>query len=174
MLINLGQRPAADDLLGLLLDCHTRIRTFSALAVDLGRREGLPAHQVEQACDRCARYFSEALPLHVADEEVSLLPRLSAGRAEVQAALASMHGQHQEHEAPLRALLAALSALRASPGDAALRARLLEVATPLAAAFEEHLQLEEKHLFPALDALLSPQVQAEVVAEVRARRSPRT
>ena len=75
MLINIGAKAGAEDLVSLLLECHHRIRGFSALGVELGTRADLPAADVVQGCERVERYFGEALPLHVADEEESLLPR---------------------------------------------------------------------------------------------------
>lgn len=154
----------------MLLECHERIRTFSRMAEEVGRRPELPAAEVAEACARCERYFVEALPLHVADEEESIVPRLTGKRPEVDGALATMHRQHGEHEADIAALVAALRAVKASPEEAGLREQLRVVAERLSRAFEEHLAAEEQVLFPAIRAVLAPEVQAEIVAEQRARR----
>lgn len=169
MLVNLGGPPKAETLVGLLLECHERIRRFSRLAVELSRRADLPAGEVGDACARCERYFSEALPLHVADEEDSLLPRLR-GHA-VDAALATMHAQHEAHHPVLVELLTALRQLREAPSSAPCRARLGAVAQRAVTDFEQHLTLEEQVLFPVV-AALPAEAQAQVVAELRARRRP--
>ena len=47
----------------------------------------------------CLRYFRQALPLHAADESVSLMPRLLVVAPQVAAPLERMHGEHSEIEA---------------------------------------------------------------------------
>jgi hypothetical protein len=56
-----------------------------------------------------------------------------------------------------------------SPGDEALRAALGQATGALRAAFEEHLEAEERAIFPAVRALPAP-VQAQILVELRARR----
>jgi len=172
VLISLGTGPRPEgDVVDLFLDCHERIRRFVELARVLGRRGDLPAAEVEDGCARVARYFRQALPLHVADEEHSVLPRLGGHSARIDDALSRMHRQHEDHEAPLAALLAACDALGRASADRAARARLLAAAERLAAELEPHLQLEETVLFPAVRELLAPAVQTEIRSELRARRA---
>jgi len=173
MLVSLGPRAGAEDLVGLLLECHHRIRTFVGLAVQVATRDGLPAAEVVDACGRFERYFVEALPLHVEDEERSLLPRLAGLDGEVDSALATMRAQHAGHALLLKELLDAGRELRRSPGDAAARGRLGAAASRLSADFEQHLALEERVLFPAARGRLAADVQAQIVAELRERRRPR-
>ena len=170
MFTTIGTRSKPEDLVSLLLECHKRIRMFSRLAEALGRRDDLPAEEVIDAAQRCERYFSEALPLHIEDEEQSLLPRLQEQPEEVQAALATMHAQHVDHAVQLSALLQALRALRAEPKAPHLRERLLAVAAPLVEDFEQHLLLEESVIFPAVRVALSPATQIIAMEELRARR----
>ncbi len=170
-LFSIGRRPQAEGLVDLLLECHQRIRAFTALAAQVGRRGDLPDAEVIDACLRCERYFTEALPLHVRDEEESLLPRLRGRSPAVDEALAAMHRQHDEHLPLLAPLLAALREARGAPADTAPRARLAAAAAAAEAAFDEHLAIEERTLFPAARALPADQ-QAAVVAELRARRRP--
>jgi iron-sulfur cluster repair protein YtfE (RIC family) len=172
MLTSLGTRPPPEDLVGLLLECHQRIRTFARLAEDVGRRRELPDAEVVDACARVERYFTQALPLHVEDEERSLLPRLRGQQAAVDAALDAMHAQHDEHAPFLRALLAASAEVRRAPRDTATRDGLLAAASALAAEFERHLVNEEQVLFPAVRELLGADAQAQAIAELRARRQP--
>src|SRR5687768_5521196 len=92
MLIQLSTRPrtSAQDLVELLGECHERIRGFVALARRAATLRHVPADQIARACADVERYFSEALPLHVADEEESIAPRLRGLSPEVDDALAVM------------------------------------------------------------------------------------
>lgn len=170
MFVQIGRRQPPEDLVTLFLECHGRIRFFSSIAAELGRRDDVPPAEVLDACDRCSRYFTEALPLHVADEELSLLPRLRGQREDVDAALDLMHSQHAGHGPLLDELLAALKARRTSPGEAGPREQLATVAKALQQEFSHHLELEERVLFPAVPALLGPDQQRAVLGELRARR----
>lgn len=195
MLHTLGPRAAPEDFVGLLLECHRRIRHFVELAQEVGRRTELPEAEVVEACARCERYFTEALPLHVEDEEKSVLPRLKGARLEAEAeqgteeapddvaerepaglelsdALDAMHAQHLEHEPLLRALLESLRSVRGEPRDQARRARLSAAAAQLGLEFEKHLALEEEVLFPAIRSRLSDEAQQQALLELRARRRP--
>lgn len=162
-IVRIGERGHGDgDVVDSLLACHHRIRSFLALAARVGQG-GDPADQIAQACGQIARYFREALPLHVADEEESILPRLHGRDAGVDGALAAMQEQHSEHAAQLAELAAAL----AEPGS---RARIAAAAAALEAAFAPHLDLEEAVVFPAIRQLLSARELADIAAEIRARR----
>jgi iron-sulfur cluster repair protein YtfE (RIC family) len=175
MFISIGQKPKVPvgDVVGLLLECHGRIRSFTALALQLGARDNVPAAELMDGCLRCERYFTEALPLHVRDEEESLLPRLRGLGAELDAALTAMHGEHHAHEGLIDGLLAASRALREAPKDAQRREELARAASRLGAEMDAHLAREEALIFPAVRALLPPQAQSEVLNELRARRNER-
>jgi hemerythrin-like domain-containing protein len=159
-----------ESLVELLLACHDRIRSFIGLARTLARDESSEPAQVVESCRRCERYFAEALPLHVADEEASILPRLAGKSPEVDAALATMASEHAEHARALEALLAALRELGKTPSSRAARSRLGAAADPLGLAFDAHLALEERVLFPAISTLLEPTTRDEIVRELRLRR----
>jgi iron-sulfur cluster repair protein YtfE (RIC family) len=174
MLISKGPRAPSEDLVSLLLECHERIRRFVRLAVEVGSRLDAPAPEIIEACQSTARYFEQALPLHVRDEEESVLPRLRGHSAEVDAALETMHAQHVSHGPDLETLLSALRAVEHAPDDVTLRAPLLTMATKLAVDFEEHLTLEEHVLFSALPQALSGEEQRAVIAELRARRAAKS
>lgn len=171
MLLSLGRRSVSSDLVDLLLECHSRIRSFVDIASQVGAREELLAEEVHNACERCERYFTLALPLHVLDEEESLLPRLRGVDPAVDAALVAMHQQHEEHGPLLAAFLEALRAVRADPADRAKRRCLFEATAALERAFEEHLTNEERVIFPAVRKHLRPEIQAQILSELRARRA---
>ncbi len=170
MYVTIGRRPRPEGLVGLLLECHERIRSFATIAEAVGRQEG-PPEELREASARCRRYFAEALPLHVADEEESILPRLRGKDPTLDAALGTMHGQHEEHAPVLAQLLEELDRVHGDPGDDAARARLAEVAARLGKDFEVHLAHEESVIFPKLTSLLSPVEQNAIIAELRERRA---
>ena len=172
MLINLSLRrtTGAQDLVDLLGRCHLRIRHFVALACEIAHRREASPDQVTQACADAARYFSEALPLHIADEEESIAPRLRGLRPEVDDALDAMSAQHGHHAPQLELLLCALAEVRRAPFDENARAELAAVAGPLKAEFEEHLALEERLIFPVIRQTLPQETQALIIDELRRRR----
>jgi hypothetical protein len=106
MLINIGDRSrAAPTLLTRFTDCHARVRKFCALARRLG--EGASGEEARDAAAQLDRYFRIALPLHVADEEQSLAPRLvRLGDAALGDAIESMTRDHLCLDENLAELLA--------------------------------------------------------------------
>jgi iron-sulfur cluster repair protein YtfE (RIC family) len=177
MLVPLRFQPAPEvnreDAFQLLLECHERIRTFSALAVKLARLPDVPPEERAEVATRVLRYFTLALPKHVEDEDLSLAPRLREAGLSTEAlrALDEMTRQHQEIEALLATLTPAWGRLRADPWRHGELAPQLAASEPLAALLEEHLRLEERALFPEARALLSARSMEALVAELRARRS---
>ena len=169
MLINLSPRRSADpqDLVDLLRACHARIRHFSALAYEAATRHDAPADQVKEACARVERYFREALPLHVADEEESIAPRLRGLSPEVDRALDTMEHQHEQHGPRLAVFLRMVAAVGRDPHALRFKDTLATIARDLERDFAEHLALEEAVIFPAIRELLSEKIQARIVDELR-------
>ncbi len=161
-IVRIGEQRGEGDVVDSLLDCHRRIRAFLAMAARVGQG-GDPADQVAEACAQIGRYFREAMPRHVADEEESILPRLRGRAADIDAALAGMHEQHAAHEEHVAELAAAVAAPEARPRIATAAAALEEALAP-------HLDLEEAIVFPAIRRLLTAQDLADIAAEMRARR----
>lgn len=160
------------DLLGLLLACHQRIRTFIALAQAIGEHRTVSDAEVRDACQRCERYFVEALPLHVLDEELSLLPRLQAMVPTLESVLQRMHAEHLDHGPQLRVLCDLLRSVANAPAVTQQRQQLAVVAAKLHVDFAAHLQAEETDIFPWIAKALSSEEQAAVIRELRARRQP--
>lgn len=172
MLVNIGRRSHPEGLVDLLLACHGRIRSFGALALAVGRRTDASPEECREASGRCRRYFSEALPLHVADEEQSLLPRLRGVDPTLDEALRTMASEHDDHAAQVAELLDALRGVEATPRGDAAHTRLVRIASHLVDAFERHLEAEERLIVPRIPILLAPEEQDAVLAELRARRRP--
>lgn len=156
-----------------LLDCHGRIRHFTALAVTLPDAAAVPPEEIASAAAGVVRYFAEALPLHSTDEDVSIAPRLLALDLSqpLRAALAAMTAQHGGLELTLGSALPRWAAVAADPGCLATHAAPLRgLATRLVTQWNEHLGLEEETIFPAIRALLPASEQEAIRREMRARR----
>jgi hemerythrin-like domain-containing protein len=173
VLTQIGERAARENAVGMLLECHERIRAFLELARRLGEADAASREEVAEAALRVHRYFTEALPLHARDEEESILPRLRGLDPGVDAELATMVAEHQDHDRPLGALVEACAELARAPERLPeLRRRVADAAAELAAHFDAHLAREETVIFPALRRLLAPSVDGAIVGEIRARRRP--
>ena len=112
-------RPAKqppEDALDLLTGCHQRIRYFTAAAIKLAHAQGASPEDIRQAAAGVHRYYSVSLPLHEADEELTLRPRLDAvGSERVRHALAAMHDQHQAIDELIERLLPLLMLVERNP-----------------------------------------------------------
>ncbi len=159
-----------ESLLSLLLACHARIRRFTRLALTIGVRPDMAAFEVQGNAAQCLRYFTQALPLHVRDEEESLWPRLAGHDPALDATMAQMRAQHFAHVVLVEALTRALRAVCLHPNQPAAHRQLSAAASTLEADFEDHLSLEEQRLFPFLSRVLSADERETIVGELRARR----
>lgn len=173
MLTRLGQARGGESLVELLLACHARIRRFSALAVTLAEpatADRAPA-EIADGADAVRRYFEVALPLHAADEEVALAPRLVAHAPGLAPALARMRAEHALHQPLLATVIELCGALAQAPGEQpALAPRLAPAAAALRAALLAHVDEEERTIIPVV-ATMPAADQAAIVAELRARRA---
>ena len=163
MLIKIGSSKEASDVTDLLLECHERIRYFVGLARRLATEADAAQQENADALSRVKHYFSEALPLHVADEEQTVLPRLYGKQPELDKALDAMELEHQKHERYVNDLVQACTA--------ADRESLDRIATKLETEFLTHLQDEETLIVPAIKSLVTAEERQVMLAEVRARRS---
>lgn len=164
---------ATSDALALLLGCHARIRHFTQLAVKLAQ-PATPLHLIPEAAAGVHRYYAHALPLHEADENDSVYPRLDsalrAAKAEHPELMAANHAMVQQHRV-LNRLIAQLLPqwleAQVHPESAAASAPM---AAALQRAWDEHLGLEESVIFPALDRFLGPEDRASIRLEMVERR----
>ena len=176
MLIRPGRLPRAatdDTLVDLLLGCHARIRRFTAMAIALTEPAAAarPLAEIAEAADAVRRYLAVALPLHIADEDEAIAPRLLAHQPDLAPALARMHAEHEAHAPLLAGVIDLCADLARSPADlATLAPRLAPLAADLAAALIAHVDEEERVVIPAV-ATLPAADQAAIVSELRARRA---
>lgn len=166
--------PAAATALEMLLGCRARIRHFMQLSRTLAAAEGAAGEEVAGAAAAIFRFFSVALPLHEADEDQTLFPRIHAALPHgglVREAALTMVEQHKAIDELSAEMLSLCSALNASPNRLpALTRRLEHVACALDRIFSAHLMLEETVIFPAIQELLSPAQIDEMQREMNERR----
>ena len=151
MLVKLGSRTVNEDVVDLLLACHERIRSFIAMA----RRIATSGGDVREPAGQVKRYFAEAFPLHVADEEELLtIPQ-------------RIHDDHVKHTPEVERLVAMCAAIEQG---AAVPPALAPLAEKLERELEEHLQIEERDVFPAVRQL--PEAERNRIRDaIRARRA---
>jgi hypothetical protein len=160
--------PIADpaDVVTRLRECHARIRSSLAEAqaiVDSFGTAIAPSRRAQSARN-VRRYFTLGLPLHAADEDVSIVPRV--GRA----ALTSLAGEHVLIDQCVDELALDWQIIGregAAPSDLARHRALVEKLTGLLIG---HLELEEREMFPAIEALPWAE-RAAIVREMRVRRA---
>jgi hemerythrin-like domain-containing protein len=171
MLIKIGSVDEPSDIVDLLIACHERIRFFVDLARRLAAARDLSRDEITNAATHVIRYFSESLPLHVADEEESIMPRLLGRSPELDTTLEAMRREHELHEPQLQALLNACRILQTAPDELEkLRDSLGKAASALEKDFIAHLREEENVVLPAIRSLLSSEERDAMLAELRARR----
>jgi hemerythrin-like domain-containing protein len=170
MLVQLGPRNTGGDVVDLLIECHGRIRKFLVLARRLARAAGSPRAEIRDTARQIRRYFVESFPLHRADEDDELAPRLAGLGVDVDRALATMTADHLEHEPSIARLIGLCTAIGDDPAQlAALADDLAQVAAELATGLESHLELEERAIFPHVRRLPTGE-QSAIQAALRDRR----
>lgn len=170
MLVQIGKQAGSDDVVDLLIECHGRIRKFLAFARALAEKPEAAPGEVRAVAGQVRRYFAVALPLHIADEEHDILPRLTGASAAVDRALATMHGEHDAHAAEIARLVAVCAQLERDPAQLPIRAgELAAAAAQVTADMQHHLELEERVLFPAIRHLAATQ-REEIRNAMRTRR----
>lgn len=164
--------PKNETAVDLLIGCHERIRKFTDMVAKVAHAEGSPPNEISVAAQSAYRYFSISLPLHEADEEESVRPRLRELRDEkVTAALDAMTHQHHAIDDLIERLLPLLTILSTSPSKLPeLHGEICTISKALGEMFQGHLDLEENVLFPAMEARLDEQQQLRILQEMKSRR----
>jgi iron-sulfur cluster repair protein YtfE (RIC family) len=169
----LTAQPKTEDAVDLLIGCHQRIRHFTGVAVKLAHAQGAAAEEVVQAAAGVHRYYSVSLPLHEADEEVSLRPRLDTiADQKLHHALMAMTDQHQAIYDLLERLLPLLQMVQTNPQTIhAAGSEMCSITKGLEEMFAAHLQLEEEVIFPSIRGSLPESIRAEMLREMKLRRN---
>ncbi len=168
----LPSQPKSEDAVDLLIGCHQRIRHFTGVAIKLAHAQGAESEEVVQAASAAHRYYTVSLPLHEADEEESVRPRLGTLDNEtLHHALLAMTDQHQAIDDLLERLLPLLVMVRNNPQTIhAAGTEMCSVTQALDEMFRAHLQLEEEVIFPAIRSGLPEGVRGEMLQEMQNRR----
>ena len=139
----------------MLERCHRRLE--ETLATLLGPSPS------RQALDEALAFIDRAVKRHEDDEEQSLFPRLSRV-PQLAGLLDRLTIQHRDQTALVEELRAQLGA--AKPDEARLR----DVVERLDAAYRQHINIEERELFPAAKAALDADDLGGMASEMEARR----
>jgi hemerythrin-like domain-containing protein len=143
----------------MLLQSHRRLR--ERLADLQGAADRLPDPDALAIIDDVLGFFARAVARHERDEEQSLFPRL-APLPELAPLMTALTEEHREKERLAEELDMALAAR----DERAIR----EMVSALIVAHTRHIDREEAELFPAAERALGPDVQAEMLREMQARR----
>jgi iron-sulfur cluster repair protein YtfE (RIC family) len=183
--------PREETVQDALLGCHMRIRHFTEMACKLAHAHAAEPEQVQRAAAEVHRYFTVALPLHEADENISLHPRLikalsgesvkaDASTSPETALLRRLGGpaadamveQHESIDQLVERLVPLCTILRSQPAKLEeLSQELHEVSAALSEIFTAHLEMEEKTVFPAMEEVLTGDELDEIRREMRERRA---
>jgi hemerythrin-like domain-containing protein len=176
MPVTIGAKLESDftDPIGLLGDCHRRIERFLGVIVAVAERARGAELDAEQrrALDTALRYFREAAPRHVADEEESLFPRLRQGGSA--AAIETLRRLEQDHQTiePWHAEVDRLGRRWLADGrmDLAAATRFQDLARRLQQVYEPHIAMEDGELFPQARQALDAEQLSGIGQEMAARR----
>jgi hemerythrin-like domain-containing protein len=116
-----------------------------------------------QSLDEALAFIDRAVRRHEDDEEQSLFPRLSRV-PQLAGLLDRLTVQHRDQTALIDELRAQLGA--ATPDEAQLR----DIVARLDAAYRQHINIEERELFPAAKAALDADDLGGMASEMDARR----
>jgi iron-sulfur cluster repair protein YtfE (RIC family) len=157
-------------LVEILLDCHADTRRHIDLAVGIGERVDIGGADIANAAARVERYFAEVFPLHIEDEEASILPLLRGRSSRIDSALVRMQEQHDVYDGMIERICVQANVLQGRPDDHAGRYALASVARPLRLFLTAHLQAEEEVIFPEIRTYLSREEERLVRREMENRR----
>lgn len=158
------------DVVEMLLEAHVETRQVLAMAELLGASNAVPSTQETAA--RVSEHLESMIPLHCEDEDVSIERRLKGRHPVVDDALATMQRQHLALQGPLARLrLLCRQVARDVNRLHVLRFELAKAAADLRARLDEHTELEESIVFPALKRMLYVDELEDIAAEMLARRA---
>jgi hemerythrin-like domain-containing protein len=174
MPIVIGAKPESNftDPIGLLGDCHRRIERFLDVLARVAEQGAELNAERRTALDTALRYFREAAPKHTADEEESLFPRLRRiGLESVLARVESLESDHVRADT-IHAEVDSLgqSWLRDGSLPPEQSARLRTLLSELQDLYRRHIAAEDREVFPAAAAALSPSDRQAIGQEMASRR----
>jgi hemerythrin-like domain-containing protein len=178
--INAPREHTFSEPLGLLSDCHRRIEKFldQLLAVTRAAGGGTLDEKQREALTVALRYFRSAAPLHTADEEKSLFPRLREhafnGHLQAQQALDVMERLESDHDAAdvRHAVIDELGSRWLEQGTLCGEgtARLENELRALRLFYAAHIEVEDHELFPLAAGVLDAEEIKATGREMASRR----
>jgi hemerythrin-like domain-containing protein len=183
MPITIGQKPESSftDPLGLLSDCHRRIERFLGLLITVttDARGGALSDEQREALVAAGRYFREAAPKHIEDEEQSLFPRMrELHDPQVRAAMDTIKELEEDHVVLDRGHVEVDMLVVWWMEDGSLPAtdaqRLVTVLEELQTIYERHIAIEDHDVFPLAGQVLNQAAIAALGREMAARRGLRS
>ena len=163
-----------DDPIGMLKDCHRRIERFLHILWIVSQRAPGRALTGEEtaAVQSALQYFGAGGRRHTADEEESLFPRLRAEpAAEHFEELGGLESDHRHandlHESADKLYSVWIANAELSPEN---EMRLRSATEQLKHLYEEHIQIEEKIVFPRAAEILDRGTIATIGREFYDRR----
>ena len=178
MLVTLTAKSAQDgdrenDPIAMFLACHRRIRDHLALAKRVVDAIEPTSEEVAEAAASLIRYFGQALPLHILDEDETLHDALRGRELapDVVRAMATMTAEHAVIEPAIHEALDRWRQLTDQPLLlSTLREELSRLTLLLSTLRAAHLEAEERLIFPAVAKALTVAEQAELARRMRQRR----
>jgi hemerythrin-like domain-containing protein len=175
--IQIGARPDSgfDDPMGMLKDCHRRIEHFlNIICVVVERAQARSLSEEEAAAIEAAlHYFHVGGKRHTADEEESLFPRMreNAALANLRE-LGELEGEHREAlELHNTVSLFYAAWIRNGRLNSDNEQQLRSATQRLKTLYEEHIEMEEKIVFPRAAEAFDAKTIAVIGEEFRARRA---
>ncbi|HEY2860333.1 MAG TPA: hemerythrin domain-containing protein [Terracidiphilus sp.] len=175
--IQIGAKPDAgfDDPIGMLHDCHRRIEHFLNIVCVVVNRAGNRALTEEEcaAIQAALHYFRTGGPRHNADEEQSLFPRMRAAGAasDELGKIGGLEHDHRDAEVMHAKVDELYSAWIANGSLNSEQHGELAVATArLQQFYRDHIDLEEKVVFPRAAQMLDSETISAMGQEFQARR----
>lgn len=159
----------------MLAACHERVERMLALMARLQQ------HLLDHGCDDAARqaardvmrYFDIAAPLHHQDEEFHVFPPLLAGPDDqLRGLVQRLMQDHRQMETTWVPARLALQAVAESPagGWTPLAPGQTEALDRFAALYQRHLEDEDRMVYPAAQATLSPGALQAMSEDMMQRR----
>jgi len=177
MPVQIGAKPDSgfDDPIGMLTDCHRRIKWFASVLAQVARRAQGRALTCEEwtAVEGALRYFRESGLRHNRDEEDSVFPRLRAlVSAALQTEMERLESEHEHadalHVETVR-LYAKWRADHGLPPDE--EARLMATTQRLQQLYEAHICVEEERVFQRATQVFDAATMATIGQEFKKRRA---
>jgi hemerythrin-like domain-containing protein len=164
--------PGFEDPVGLMVARHRRIERPVAVLIDLAvRRDGcvLTGSQ-SSALEAALKYFRDAAPHHMADEEQSLCPALQQASRGAHDLLGLERGHRRAETLHATVNELGLTCLRRGTLDESEARKLQTAPADLSALYREHIRTEEERVFPLAQRTLTQKALEKIGRDMAFRR----